>query len=190
MDARRKQTFPALLAGCGLMFAAAINADADVRIHAYADQHIRFSGDDVIITADDASEARISPAGDLRIAGKTVAVSADQRRLLVQYSAGAHGIASQGAKVGSEGAKMAVTVLDDVFSGIFDGDVKETVEARVKAHTAGLKSAVRTLCDDMRSLQSVQDRLVGSLSNFRPYAVITDQYIGHCYDGINHADED
>lgn len=190
MDARRKQTFPALLAGCGLMFAAAINADADVRIHAYADDHIHFSGDDVVITADDASEARITPAGELRIAGKAVSVSRDQRQLLVQYSAGAHGIARQGARIGSEGAKLAVTVLDDVFSGLFDGDVQQTVEARVKAHSAGLKAEVRVLCDDMRSLQSVQDHLAGSLSNFQPYAVITDENVEQCYGGINHDDED
>ncbi len=190
MDTRRKQTFPALLAGCGLMFAAAINAEADVRIHAYADDHIHFSGDDVVITADDASEARITPAGDLRIGGRTVAVSPAQRQLLAQYSAGAHGIARQGARVGSEGARMAVTVLDDVFSGVFAGDVQDTVEARVKAHSAGLKAAVRVLCDDMRSLQSVQDRLVGTLARFEPYAVITDENVEKCYGGIDHDEED
>ena len=191
MDANRKQTFPALLAGCGLMFAAAINADADVRIHAYTDQHIHFSGDDVLITGQNDNEARITPDGGLSIAGRAVAVNEAERRLLMQYSEDAHGIARQGGRIGAEGAHMAVAILDDVFSNLWGGDVQHVVEERAKAHSAGLKASVRVLCDDMKSLQAVQAKLADSLASFQPYAVITDDYIDKCYGGINHDhDED
>lgn len=190
MDANRKQTFPALLAGCGLMFAAAINADADVRIAAYTDnEHIEFSGDDIVITADDQSQARITPVGDLRIAGKPVSLNATQRTLLVQYADGIHGIAHQGMRIGSEGARMAVDILGDVFGALMDGDSAHEIDAKAEAHAAGIKATVRVLCDDLRSVQGVQTRLVGALTNFQPYAVITDDSVGKCYDGLNH-DED
>ena len=191
MDARRKQTFPALLAGCGLMLAAAINADADVRIHAYAyaDDHIHFSGDDIVITASGTPEARITPAGGFSIGGKAVVVDESQRRLLVQYSADAHDIERRGARIGVEGANMAMDILGDVFGGLLDGDSDKQIEANARSHTAGLKDAVRGLCDDMKSLQATQTRLAGTLAAFQPYAVITDEDVDHCYDDINH-DED
>lgn len=189
MDARRKQTFPALLAGCGLMFAAAINADADVRIHAYADDHIHFSGNDIVIAVAGIREARITPAGDFSIGDKTLAVDESQRRLLAQYSTSAHDIERHGAKIGVEGANMAMDILGDVFGGVMDGVSDTQIEANARSHTAGLKTAVRELCDDLKSLQTTQVRLVGAMVAFQPYAVITDEDVSHCYDDINH-DED
>ena len=152
MDAIRKQSFPALLAGTCLMFAAAFSADADVRIAATRNGNITFQGDDVVITADDGSRARISPEGDLTLAGKPVAVDDGQRRLLQQYSDGAHELVRHGMKLGTAGAQLAVDIVGAVFSGLLAGDDDKEIERRTKASTAGFKAKARVLCDDMQSL--------------------------------------
>src|ERR1700742_3492757 len=62
---------------------------ADMNIHVLGGHHhtgVRMDGDDVVITARDHSKARVTPAGDLYIEDKAVAVTVDQRKLLRRYN--------------------------------------------------------------------------------------------------------
>jgi hypothetical protein len=170
---------------------AAATAVADVRIDAYDgfDGHISLQGGDIVITAPDDSEARITDSGDLLIHGDKVAVDETQRTLLRQYVGQVHGLEHQGIKIGSQSVNLAVGVLGEVFSRLYtrlltgdedDKDIDENAEARA----AGLVDAVRGMCDGMKSLEQLQGRIAGSLSAFKPYAVITDRSVGKCYDGL------
>src|SRR5579885_1849073 len=62
----------------------------DMDIHVFDHHHtsVHMSGDDVVITARDHSQARVIPAGDLYIRDQAVAVDANERKLLSRYNAG------------------------------------------------------------------------------------------------------
>ena len=188
MDARRKQTFPALLAGCGLMFAAAINADADVRIAAYSDEHIEsghhhtglhLDGDDVVIVADDRSEARVTPTGNLYVAGRPVAVNASQRAMLRKYNAGIHDIETRGLEIGKSALKLVGGMLDTLVDAALAGEDDAAIEARARATTEPIKEQGRELCQVAQAEHDLQDQIAAQLPAFRPYAVIDSDHDCH-----------
>src|SRR5690348_10779507 len=89
-----------------------------VHVAVFGDDHIRMDRGQVVITADDGSEARVTPAGDFLVGDKAVAVSTEQRTLLKQYNRQILDIEDRGMQIGMQGAKLALNVLGDVFAGL------------------------------------------------------------------------
>jgi hypothetical protein len=132
-------------------------------------------------------DAEITPAGDLLIAGKTVAVSAEQRTLLLDYRKQMNLIAEAGIGIGLEGADLAGKALTEALKGVITGD-PDRVERKIEAEAEGIKQSVQKLCDRLPALKAAQDTLVASLPEFKPYAEMDQQDIDKCMDDSQNGD--
>jgi Protein of unknown function (DUF2884) len=124
-------------------------------------------------------DAEITPAGELLIAGKTVAVSAEQRALLLEYRKQVNLVAEAGIGVGLEGADLAGKAVTEALKGIFTGK-PDQVEQRIEAEAEGMKASVQKLCDRLPALKVAQDKLAASLPEFKPYAEMDQSDIDEC----------
>ena len=183
MHAAHKVLF-ATLAAAGLLHAA--GAGADVRLNNVNTTDIYLRGEDVVITATDMSEALITPAGDLKIAGKPVTVTGNERELLKKYSAGILDIQERGVLIGQHAVDMVGgmvgTLVEDLVAS--DGDDKK-LDKDMKAKAEPLKDEARALCTDVRIQKQLQQQIVAALPAFRPYAVIDTDSENNC-----HVDDD
>jgi hypothetical protein len=148
--------------------------DTDVSVHVLDHHHsnVWISGDDVLITANDGSVARISSSGDLDIRGKVLAVTPTQRQLLQHYAAGIRDIQDRGLAIGQHAVQMVGGMLGTLVSSLFDDDDSQDLDQRMKAKAEPLKEEARALCKDVKSEKQVQDAIAASLPAFQPYAVI------------------
>lgn len=168
----------------GFLIAAA--AQADVRVDAARHSNITFRGDDVVISAADDSEARVTPAGDLYIRDKAVAVDAEQRRLLRQYYGGLKDIEQRGLAIGEHAVNMVGSMLGTLVTSLLvDGDDKD-LDHRMKDKAEPLKDEARALCKDVQAERAVQDKISGEIPAFRPYAVIDTDSEHDCHVDDNH----
>ena len=175
-----KKLLFAALAASGLLLAA--GAGADVRINNVDSTDISLRGEDVVITASDMSEALITPAGDLRIAGKPVAVNGDERALLKKYSAGMLDIQERGMRIGRHAVDMVGgmvgTLVEDLIA---DGADDKKLDKDMKAKAEPLKDEARALCADVKIQKQLQQQIVAVLPAFRPYAVIDTDSENNCH---------
>lgn len=176
-------------ASTGLMAAlcllAAGTAQADVRIHTYDKGRIDIKGSDVVITAADGSRAEIAPAGDLKIGGKAVPVTGDQRQLLAQYSQNLRDMEKRGQAAGWKALRMAPAILGTALSDLFTGASGKQIDDDASAAAGPLKEEFLKLCDGVKTERDIQDQISGALPAFKPYAVIQERDTEHnC-----HADE-
>jgi len=165
---------------------AAYNDPDDVHISAgvgtFGDSQIDMDGDDVVITARDHSKARISPSGDLSIAGKTVAVNDDERKLLRRYGLGVRDIRARGMQIGRDALNMVGGIVGTVVSDLFTGgDDDQRIDRDARAKAEPLKQEARALCKDVQSERQVQAALVAELPAFQPYAVIDTKSEHDCH---------
>ena len=168
----------------GFLIAAA--AQADVRVDSGRHSNISFRGDDVVISAADDSEARVTPAGDLYIQGKPVTVSAAQRRLLQEYYGGLKDIERRGLAIGEHAVDMVGSMLGTLVTTLItDGDEKE-LDRKMKDKAEPLKDEARALCKDVQTERAVQDQIAGEIPAFKPYAVIDTESEHDCHVDDNH----
>lgn len=148
--------------------------DSGMNIHVLDNHHssVRMYGDDVVITAHDHSEARITPAGDLYIRDEAVAVSADQRKLLRRYNTGVRNIEARGLQIGRDALHMVGGIMGVVVADLFTDDADEHIDRDAERAAEPLKQEARALCKDVQSERKVQAAIVAGLPAFRPYAVI------------------
>lgn len=125
------------------------------------------------------TKAEITPAGDLLIDGKPVAVDARQRALLLQYRQNIIGIAGAGMDIGVQGADLGMKAASEAISGIFSGDA-DKVEQRIKPEAQKIEAAAERLCDLLPPMLATQTELAGSLPEFKPYATMTEGDISDC----------
>ena len=100
---------PGLLAALCLL--AVATAQADVRINTHDKGRIDIKGTDIVITAEDGSQAEIAPAGDLKIRGKDVPVNDAERQLLVHYSQNLRDMEKQGEAAKGQAWRMAPSIV-------------------------------------------------------------------------------
>jgi hypothetical protein len=168
---RRPFRFAApLLALLLLGLAAGPAAAASLHFSLDDDNDISFAGDDVLIRTSD-GEARISPDGELFVDGRRVRVAARDRNDLRDYNDSIYWLKERAIDIGAQGVGLAAVALSEALVAVFTGDEKR-VERRVEARAGRLKEDARELCEEMRQLQSLQDRLASRVAAFRPYAVI------------------
>ncbi|HEU4992052.1 MAG TPA: hypothetical protein VFT52_06145 [Luteimonas sp.] len=133
---------------------------------------------------DDRPRAEISPAGDLLVDGKTVAVTPAQRALLLEYRGEVLDIAEAGMTIGAKGADIAGDAIGGAIGAIFSGDTKE-MEQRVEAKAEKLKQDAKVLCGRLPAMMATQQKLAASLPAFKPYATMTQEDIDDCADDID-----
>lgn len=126
-------------------------------------------------------KAEISPAGDLLIDARPVAVTPAQRAELLQYRAHVIRIAEAGMAVGVKGADIAGEALSGVAGAIFSGDAgARAFEQRMDAKGALIEAEALKICAQLPPLLASQQRLADSLPAFRPYASLTQADIDDC----------
>jgi hypothetical protein len=155
-----------------LCLLAAANAQADVRINTHDKGRIDIEGADIVITADDRSQAEIDPAGDLKIRGKDVPVTDAQRQLLVQYSQNLRDMEKQGEAAKRQAWSMAPDILGTALGDLFTGASDKQINDDANKAAEPLKGEVLKLCDSVKAERKVQDQISDALPAFRPYAVI------------------
>lgn len=124
-------------------------------------------------------DAEITPAGDLLIAGKAIAVNTGQRALLLEYRKQVNLIAEAGIGIGLEGADLAGKAVTEALKSVFTGE-SDQVEQKIEAEAEGIKQSVQKLCDRLPALKAAQDKLAESLPEFKPYAEMDQHDVDEC----------
>ncbi|HEY3644969.1 MAG TPA: DUF2884 family protein, partial [Gammaproteobacteria bacterium] len=133
-------------------------------------------------TARDHSEARVTPAGDLYIRGRAVAVDDDERKLLRRYSSGIRNIEKRGMQIGQDAMHMVGGIMGVVVANLFSGDFDDAkMETDARTVAEPLKQEARALCKDVQAERQVQAAIVVGLPAFQPYAVIDTQSEHDCH---------
>jgi Protein of unknown function (DUF2884) len=152
--------------------ALAATAQADIRVESSRHSNIDFQSDDLVITNAADDEARISPAGDLVIAGKAVATNAEQRKLLQQYYGGMRDIEHRGLAIGEHALDMVGGMLGTLLTAVLSGDEDKELDRKMRQKAEPLKDEARALCKDVRDEHALQDKIAGEIPAFKPYAVM------------------
>lgn len=126
-------------------------------------------------------KAEITPAGDLLIEGKPVAISPAQRQQLLAYRERVFAVADAGMNVGARGVDIAGSAVLGIPGLIFGGDdARKAYEARMKAEGEKIEAAARGLCELLPPMRASQQQLAASLPAFRPYATMTQVDVDEC----------
>ena len=133
----------------------------------------------------DVPRAEISPEGDLLIEGKAVAVTPDQRKLLLDYREQVIGVAETGMQIGSKGADLAGTAVKEALGAIFSGGDTDDMEKRVEAQAEKLKQEAKVICGQLPGMLATQQQLAAALPAFKPYATMEQADIDDCADDID-----
>lgn len=136
--------------------------------------------------ADGLPRAEITPQGDFLVDGKAVAITAQQRRELLDYRNLALNVARAGIDVGEQAVAATFQSLDrglvgliaSALAGTFD---EEKFERDIKAR---IEPGVVQLCSHLEPLRQSQQKLGESLPQFRPYATLTRADVDDCVDEV------
>ena len=123
--------------------------------------------------------AQITPQGDLLIEGKAVAVTAQQRALLLTYRQQIIDVAEAGMSMGVQGADLAGKAVSEVLGSVFSGK-GEDFGKRMEAEGKKLEAQGKQLCAQLEPMRATQQQLAGSLPEFKPYATMTADDIDDC----------
>lgn len=136
-------------------------------------------------TDDDRPKAEITPQGDLLLDGKAVAVTPQQRAMLLEYRGQIIAIANAGMTLGSKGAELAGKAIGESLGALLSGNTDE-IEKRVEAEAGKIEAEARLLCKQMPPMLATQQKLAASLPEFKPYATMTQDDVDDCADDIDH----
>jgi hypothetical protein len=123
--------------------------------------------------------AQITPQGDLLIEGKAVAVTPEQRALLLAYRQQIIDVAEAGMSMGVQGADLAGKAVAEVVGSVFSGK-GEDFGRRMEAEGRKLEAQGRQLCTQLEPMRATQQRLAAALPEFKPYATMTAKDIDDC----------
>jgi hypothetical protein len=129
--------------------------------------------------------AEITPKGDLLLDGKAVAVTPQQRAMLLQYRGQIIAIADAGMTLGSKGAELAGKAIGESLGALFSGNTDE-IEKRVEAEAGKIAAEAKLLCKQMPPMLATQQQLAASLPQFKPYATMTQEDVDDCADDMDH----
>jgi hypothetical protein len=130
-------------------------------------------------------KGEITPAGDLLIDGKAVAVDAAQRRQLLDYRAQVIRIAKTGIDAGEHAAMVAIDLTNVSLFRLIVGGMTGSLERRVDASVKrDIEPAVLQICRQLPQLRDSQQALAASVPEFRPYATLDDEDLEDCENDI------
>ncbi|WP_202843493.1 hypothetical protein [Luteimonas saliphila] len=148
-----------------------LNGDYDVRINGKRIRH----------KASDLPPAEITPEGELRVSGSTVAMDDDARALARDYRLALIEIAEAGMDLGVRGADLGMKAAGDAIGSLLRGDTDE-MEKRIEAEAEQLEAAAMQLCDRLPRLLAAQQALAAAVPEFAPYARMDADDIDDCRD--------
>lgn len=126
-------------------------------------------------------EGAITPGGELRVDGKTLATDAAQRRMLLDYRAQVIDIARTGIDAGERAAILAIDATDvpvwRMVAGAMTGSLERRVESAVLRE---IKPALLQICQRLPHLRDAQQAIAASLPAFRPYATLQADDVADC----------
>jgi hypothetical protein len=126
-------------------------------------------------------KGEITPAGDLLIDGKPVAIDAGQRRQLLDYRSQVISVARAGIDAGEKAAMLAIEATDVSLFHLIVGGLTGSLERRVEATVEQeLRPAVLQICRRLPRLQDSQQALAASVPQFRPYATLRNEDVADC----------
>jgi DUF2884 family protein len=160
-----------LLAAMAFVLTAGRASAIQISVNAGDDQ-IDIRHDDVVVTADDDTKARITPEGTLVVDGRRIRLSEAQRQGFAHYNATLRLIKDQAVAAGASGAGLAAHAIGEVIAALAAGEPDRAEHHRVRARAEKIKDSVRAICEEMRNLQLLQNTLARSVPEFEPYAVI------------------
>jgi len=149
-----------------------IDIDGHVSIRVGKDQH-------AVERNPNLRRAQITPQGDLLIEGKAVAVTPEQRVLLLAYRQQIIDVAEAGMSMGVQGADLAGKAVSEVLGSVFSGKGDEFGK-RMEAEGRKLEAQGRQLCMQLEPMRATQQRLAATLPEFKPYATMTEGDIEDC----------
>lgn len=132
---------------------------------------IQTSDGSILVHAPGRSDAHITAAGDLSIAGTKVTVTSEQRELLQKYYVTTLMMRDHGIATGNAGIATAGKALSSVASGLASGNT-DKIDSEVNASAAKVEAQAALVCTDLADLRSIQETLAGQLPAFQPYALI------------------
>ena len=124
-------------------------------------------------------KAEISPAGDFLVGGKTVDIDAAQRELLLAHRASIVAIAEAGIAVGVQGAQLGAEAAKGAITSLLSGKSAE-FEARMEAEGAKMEVEAAKVCDRLPALLESQQALAAALPEFQPYATMDATDVDDC----------
>ncbi len=151
---------------------AEANAEIDHAARLIAEENMQ-------LQAEGRPDAEITPAGDLLIDGKAVAVSAEQRALLVSHRTQLVAIATEGVQIGRQGVDLAGKAMKSALFAVLTGN-EERFERRIEAEAAKIESSALQLCHRLPALLASQNAVADAVPEFRPYATMTQKDVDEC----------
>lgn len=136
----------------------------------------------ISVSSDNGAKVEISPAGDLLINGRTIAVDDAQRKLLLEYRGQVIQVAEAGIEIGVQGANLGVRAAGEALKGILSGDTDQ-IEKRVDAEAKKLEESAAKICDRLPAMLATQQQLAAAIPEFKPYAKMDQSDIDECRDG-------
>ena len=134
--------------------------------------------------ADHAAErpkGEITPAGDLLIDGRAIAIDAAQRRQLLDYRGQVIGVAKAGIDAGEKAALVALDATDMSMFGLIVGGLTGSLERRIENTVKKeLQPAIVQICRRLPQLHASQQSLAASVPAFRPYATLRREDVADC----------
>ena len=128
----------------------------------------------------DLPRAEITPAGDLIIDGRTIALDEKQRALTLDYRKRVGDVAEAGARVGIEGAELATKAMKEAAQAVFSGD-QTTMEERMKKEGETIRASAAALCAQLPALRQAEQDLAAAVPEFAPYANMDEDDINDCH---------
>lgn len=150
--------------------------------HAMQRAEVKLTTQDITVSNDDsgAPEAKITPRGDLVIAGKPVELTPAQRADVLAYRQQLIAVGRQGIAVGRQGATLGLSAAGAAIAAVFSGESEQQVRQRVEAKASGIRQAAAKICDRLPALLTSQQQLAAAVPEFRPYARLTPAKIDRC----------
>lgn len=142
---------------------------------------------DVVITADK-GEARITGKGELYVNGKSVPVTDQQKVELLQYSSSVKDLETHAMQLGLNAAGFAAGIVGEVIADLFSGEDEDQIDKDAHARANEFKKNALPLCNDVRSIKKLQDKLAIDIPSFKPFAVVEGKDADDCEQDINSDD--
>ncbi len=168
------RTFAAALALAMSFSGCVIQTD-----HSSVFNHITLHDGSILVHAQNAPDAVMTPSGDLTIDGKAVTLTPDQRDLLKQYYAQVMMIRDDGIATGKAGAAMAGHVIGSVASGLAHGN-PDSIGPAIESRAKGIETKAMAICNDVEALRTKQTAIADALPAFKPYALIEANEVTDC----------
>jgi len=132
-------------------------------------------------------KGEITPAGDLLVDGKAVAIDAGQRRQLLDYRAQVIALARIGIDAGEKAALLAIDATDVSLFRLIVGGMTGSLERRIEATVQrDIQPAVLQICHRLPQLRDSQQALAASVPAFLPYATLEQDDVADCERDIRH----